>query len=172
MIQYRCALACTLALLLATTSTATLAWAPAGPPPGTFSQPPPSVPPPAWRSEARAAHPRLSIAQRATTDAYLILIRLNNLDPAQVQVLPRGRGLSITYQLQVQEGGPTASSRAGQRGSLRQGTMWMRGAVTRHITLPADAYLPALSSEVSADAIQLSIPRIASHWPMPGMPPR
>jgi len=124
------------------------------PPPSPMSEPPVGRPP-VSRTERR----HLSISRQSSRDAYMIDIRLTNIDPEQVQILPQGRGLRIAFQTQHQS--QTQDDRQGAYGGgYRQGYSVMRGSASQRIPLPPDADLAAMSREVKPDRILLRIPRL------------
>ncbi len=97
---------------------------------------------------------QLSISRRATPDAYLIDIRLGNIDPAQVRILPQGRGLRIGYQTRAEDYRQD-SFEGGYGNSYRS----FSGSASQRLPLPPDADLAAMSREVSPDRIEIRIPR-------------
>ncbi|RKT43361.1 hypothetical protein BDD21_0694 [Thiocapsa rosea] len=152
-----------------------------GPPP--FMEPPGLPVPPsnpfAAQSNAPSAQPaalsrqarHLSIARRATPDAYLVEIRLENIDPAQVQISSQGRGLRIAYRTRSEE------YRKDSFGAgYGQGYSVMSGSASQRLNLPPDADIAAMSREVTSDRIQLRIPRVdlrrSAPWLSPPVPER
>jgi hypothetical protein len=88
----------------------------------------------------------------------MIDIRLTNIDPEQVQIIPQGRGLRIAFQTQHQS--QTKDDGQDAYGGYRQGYSFMRGSASQRIPLPPDADLAAMSREVTPDRILLRIPRL------------
>lgn len=109
---------------------------------------------------------QLSISRRATDRDYLIEVRLANVDPEQVQIVPEGRGLRIAYRIQAQD-----YLEDGSDAGYRHGYSFVRGSTSRHLSLPPDANLSAMSREVTTDRILLRIPRAdlgpSTPWPSP-----
>jgi hypothetical protein len=154
---------------------------PFGPPP--LMDAPGFVAPPdapfAARSEAPPARPaafnqgrrHLSISRRATPDAYLVEIRLGNIDPEQVQILPQGRGLRIAYRTRAEEYRQDTF-----QGGYGQGYSVVSGSASQRLTVPPDADLAAMSREVATDRIELRIPRMDPRrwapWATPSRPDR
>ncbi len=152
-----------------------------GPPP--FMDPPGLPMPPsapfAARSDASLVEPatsdqrgrHLSIARRTTPDAYLVEIRLANIDPEQVQIMSRGRGLRIAYRTRAEE------YRQDSFGAgYGRGYRVMSGSASQGLVLPPDADVSAMSREVTSDRIQLRIPRVdprrSAPWFSPPEPER
>ncbi|WP_373510514.1 hypothetical protein [Thiocapsa sp.] len=104
----------------------------------------------------------LSISRRATPDAYLVEIHLGNIDPEQVQILPQGRGLRIAYRTRAEELRQDTFD-----GGYGQGYSVVSGSASQRLTLPPDADLAAMSREVTADRIQLRVPRMEPRRPAP-----
>jgi hypothetical protein len=102
----------------------------------------------------RSGRSHLSISRRAMQDAYVVEIRLANIDPEQVQILPEGRGLRVAYQTQSQDYRNDVFD-----GGYRRGYSTMSGSASQRFGLPPDADLAAMSREVTPDRILLSIPR-------------
>ncbi|MBK1643449.1 hypothetical protein CKO25_02005 [Thiocapsa imhoffii] len=94
-------------------------------------------------------HRALSIARRVQPDAYLVEIRLRNIDPGVVRIEPWGHALRIGYQLQAQAGRGNGYPNAFSSSSASQ-----------TLRFPADAHLASMSREITADRINLRIPRI------------
>ena len=154
---------------------------PFGPPP--FMEPPglpvppsnpfaaqsdaPSTQPAAWSQRGR----HLSIARRTTPDAYLVEIRLANIDPEQVQISSRGRGLRIAYRTRAEEYREDSFGAGYGRGYSAAS-----GSASQRLTLPPDADVAAMSREVTSDRIQLRIPRVdlrrSAPWFGPPVPER
>ena len=130
------------------------------------SDPPPAQPA-AWSQRGR----HLSIARRATPDAYLVEIRLANIDPEQVQISSRGRGLRIAYRTRAEEYRDDSFGACYGRGYSV-----MSGSASQRLNLPPDADMAAMSREVSSDRIQLRIPRVdlrrSAPWFSPSVPER
>ncbi len=117
----------------------------------------------------RPAQSGLVISQQATPEAYLVEIDLTDLDPAQVRIMPRRHGIAISY-------------RTDSRGDLgdqipggyRYGYNRSSSVASRHIRLPADADLSAMSREQTSEVIRLRIPRVESWgsapWSGPAWP--
>jgi hypothetical protein len=101
----------------------------------------------------RRAH--VAIARRTSPEGYLIEIALQNVDPAQIQVIPRGRGLRIQYRTATQD-----LRRDTFDGGSSQSYSHVSGSMTRHVPLPPDADLAGLSQEVTQDRILLRVPRL------------
>lgn len=116
--------------------------------------------PPAERlpAQARPAWPRLSLSRQASEDAYLIDIQLQNIDPAQLDIRPAGRGLVIGY---------GASAQVDQRDTLPSGEGYQRrysfsrGTTSRRVGLPPDADLAAMTREVKDGHVLIRVPRRA-----------
>ncbi|WP_296696121.1 Hsp20/alpha crystallin family protein [Thiocapsa sp. UBA6158] len=156
-------------------------WEPFGPAPfmGTPALPAPWSNPFAAQSNAPSAQPaassrqarHLSIARRATPDAYLVEIRLANIDPAQVQISSRGRGLRIAYRTRAEEYRENGFGAGDGRGYSV-----VSGSASQRLTLPPDADVAAMSREVTSDRIQLRIPRMdlrrSAPWLGPSVPER
>ena len=127
----------------------------------------PSAQPAALSRQAR----HLSIARRATPDAYLVEIRLANIDPAQVQISSRGRGLRIAYRTRAEEYRENGFGAGDGRGYSV-----VSGSASQRLTLPPDADVAAMSREVTSDRIQLRIPRMdlrrSAPWLGPSVPER
>ncbi|EGV19687.1 Hsp20/alpha crystallin family protein [Thiocapsa marina] len=152
-----------------------------GPPP--LMEPPGLPVPPsnpfAAQSDAPSAQPeassrqarRLSISRRATPDAYLVEIRLANIDPEQVQVISRGHGLRIAYRTRAEE---YREDRFGADSGRSYSVM--SGSASQRLALPPDADIAAMSREVTSDGIQLRIPRVdlrrSAPWLNPPVPER
>jgi hypothetical protein len=146
---------------------------------GTHALPAPWSDPSTGQSDASPARPaalsrqvrHLSIARRATPDAYLVEIRLANIDPEQVQVISRGRGLRIAYRTRAEE------YREDSFGAgYGRGYSVVSGSASQRLTLPPDADVAAMSREVTSDGIQLRIPRVdlrrSAPWSSPTVPER
>jgi hypothetical protein len=108
----------------------------------------------------------LSISRRATPDAYLVEIRLGNIDPEQVQILPQWRGLRIAYRTRAEE-----FRQATFDGGYGQGYGVVSGSAGQRLILPPDADVAAMSREVTAERIQLRIPRMDPRRPAPWATP-
>jgi HSP20 family molecular chaperone IbpA len=151
--------------------------------PSPFMEPPGLPVPPsnpfAAQSDASSAQPaalsrqtrHLSISRRATPDAYLVEIRLANIDPEQVQINSRGRGLRIAYRTRAEE-----YREDGFGAGYGRGYSVMSGSASQRLTLPPDADVAAMSREVTSDGIQLRIPRVdlrrSAPWFGPPVPER
>ncbi len=109
----------------------------------------------------------LSIARRTTPDAYLVEIRLANIDPEQVSIMSRGRALRIAYRTRAEEY---------REDSFGAGYGVVSGSASQRLTLPPDADIAAMSREVTSDRIQLRIPRVdlrrSAPWFNPPEPER
>lgn len=107
----------------------------------------------------RPAWPRLSLSRRATDDAYLIEIQLQNIQPDQVEIRPAGRGLVITH---------SATVRFGQSDALPGGEGYQsrysisRDTSGRRVGLPQDADLAGMTREVEEGRILIRVPRVAN----------
>ena len=136
------------------------------PPEGLTEEAPPT--PGAAPTMALPRRSQLSISRQATGQDYLIEIRLANIDPDQVRIVPQGRGLRIAYQTQAQDYQEDDLGAA-----YRRGYSFIRGSASRHLSLPPDADLAAMSREVTTDRILLRIPRwdLGRSSPRP-IPPR
>lgn len=111
----------------------------------------PPAQPAAWSQWGR----HLSIARRTTPEAYFVEIRLANIDPEQVQIMSRGRGLRIAYRTRAEE------YRQDSFGAgYGRGYRVMSGSASQGLVLPPDADVSAMSREVTSDRIQLRIPRV------------
>ncbi|CRI65645.1 conserved exported hypothetical protein [Thiocapsa sp. KS1] len=108
----------------------------------------------------------LSISRRATPDAYLVEIRLGNIDPEEVQILPQGRGLRIAYRTRAEEFRQDTFD-----GGYGQGYSIVSGSASQRLPLPPDADVAAMSREVTADRIQLRVPRMDPRRPAPWATP-
>lgn len=97
---------------------------------------------------------QLSISRQTTPDAYLVEIRLINIDPAQVQILPQGRSLRIGYQTRADDYRKD-SFEGGYGNSYRS----FSSSASQRLPVAPDADLAAMSREVSPDRIQIRIPR-------------
>lgn len=134
--------------------------APGMPPAGFESAPWPS-PEASGRMEhrERLAWPRLSLSRRATDDAYLIEIQLQNIQPDQVEIRPAGRGLVITH---------SATVRFSQNDTLPGGEGYQsrysisRDTSGRRVGLPPDADLAGMTREVEDGRILIRVPRVAN----------
>lgn len=135
--------------------------------PGSWSW---SAPPGRERAvPARPAQSRLVISQQATPEAYLVEIALTDLDPAQLRIIPRRHGIAIAYRTDsrgdLQDQIP---------GGYRYGYNRSSSVTSRHIRLPADADLSAMSREQTSEVIRLRIPRVESWgsapWSGPAWP--
>lgn len=109
----------------------------------------------------------LSISRRTTPDAYLIEIRLGNIDPAQVHILPQGRGLRIGYQTRADDYRKD-SFEGGYSNSYRS----FSGSASQRLPVPPDADLAAMSREVTSDRIEIRIPRMDPRRSAPWSAPR
>ncbi|UHD18113.1 Hsp20/alpha crystallin family protein [Thiocapsa bogorovii] len=120
-------------------------------------------------SNQQARH--LSISRRTTPDAYLVEIRLANINPEQVQIIPRGRGLRIAYRTRAEE---YREDRFGA--GYGRGYSVMSGSASQGLALPPDADVATMSREVTPDRIQLRIPRVdlrrSAPWFGPPVPER
>ncbi|NCA71069.1 MAG: hypothetical protein EOM91_13385 [Sphingobacteriia bacterium] len=168
-------------LLLTTLATPALAAGPAGPMPGVPPHAGPMMPPwampqpfapfappiphqlepgripgdwPARPAIRRPGASHLAISRQSEPDAYSIAIALTNIDPAQVEIIPRGQGLSITYRTQSRQWRAESRAQGDQHGYSQMSSM-----ASQHLALPPDANLRAMSREQSADRILLRIPR-------------
>jgi len=109
----------------------------------------------------RPAWPRLSLTRRATDDAYLIEIQLQNIQPDQVEIRPAGRGLVITH---------SATVRFSQNDTLPGGDGYQsrysisRDTSGRRVGLPPDADLAGMTREVEDGRILIRVPRVADAW--------
>jgi hypothetical protein len=127
--------------------------------------------PPAQAAASSQQARHLSISRRATPDAYPVEIRLANIDPEQVQVISRGRGLRIAYRTRAEE------YREDSFGAgYGRGYSVVSGSASQRLTLPPDADVAAMSREVTSDRIQLRIPRVdlrrSAPWLGPSVPER
>ncbi|MTW19871.1 Hsp20/alpha crystallin family protein [Allochromatium palmeri] len=132
--------------------------------PGAYGPP---APPAFWSPDAtermarhaRPAWPRLSLTRRATDDAYLIEIQLQNIEPNQVEIRPVGRGLVITH---------SATVRFSQNDALPGGEGYQsrysisRDTSGRRVGLPPDADLAGMTREVEDGRILIRVPRVAN----------
>ncbi|MBK1724617.1 Hsp20/alpha crystallin family protein [Thiocystis violacea] len=107
--------------------------------------------------------PRLDIARGMDGDDYLIDIRVENIDPEQIQIRPARRGLVISYDKAIQTN--QEDTLAGGEGYRRSYSV-SRGTTTRRLGLPVDARLDQVSREVSEGHIRLRIPRDSSTPPL------
>ena len=109
----------------------------------------------------RPAWPRLSLTRRATDDAYLIEIQLQNIQPDQVEIRPAGRGLIIKH---------SATVRFSQNDTLPGGDGYQsrysisRDTSGRRVGLPPDADLTGMTREVEDGRILIRVPRVADAW--------
>lgn len=109
----------------------------------------------------RPAWPRLSLTRRATDDAYLIEIQLQNIQPDQVEIRPAGRGLVIAH---------SATVRFSQNDTLPGGDGYQsrysisRDTSGRRVGLPPDANLAGMTREVEDGRILIRVPRVADAW--------
>ncbi|MGQ9831029.1 MAG: hypothetical protein ACUVQI_05350, partial [Thermochromatium sp.] len=109
----------------------------------------------------RPAWPRLNLSRRATDDAYVIEIQLQNIQPDQVEIRPAGRGLIITYNATVR----FAQSEPLPGGDGYQSRYSLsRDTIGRRVGLPPDADLAGMTREVKDDRILIRVPRVADAW--------
>lgn len=109
-------------------------------------------------ARARPAWPRMNVSRRMGGDAYLVDIQLENIDPAQIEVLPAGRGLVIRH---------NTETRVSQQDALpggegyRSSYSFSRGTASRRVGLPPDADLAGMSREIKDGNILIRVPRNA-----------
>lgn len=107
----------------------------------------------------RPAWPRLSLSRRATDDAYLIEIQLQNIQPDQVEIRPAGRGLVITH---------SATVRFSQSDALPGGEGYQsryslsRDTSGRRVGLPPDADPAGMTREVEDGRLLIRVPRVVN----------
>ncbi|NEX21726.1 Hsp20/alpha crystallin family protein [Thiorhodococcus mannitoliphagus] len=144
--------------------------APPPPPPVVERQPAaeaPQAPGPDWRGYGRPLSalpmiPHLDVSRQMDGDAYLIDIRVQNIEPDQVKIQPTRRGLVISYSKSAQV---DREDRLPGGEGYRRSYSISRGVTTRRIGLPADAKLDAMEREESDGRIRLRIPRAAVSQP-------
>ena len=128
-------------------------------PPASWAMPPDTTDRMSRRE--RPAWPRLSLARRATDDAYLIEIQIQNIEPDQVEIHPVGRGLVITH---------SATVRFSQNDALPGGEGYQsryslsRDTSGRRVGLPPDADLAGMTREIEEGRILIRVPRVADAW--------
>lgn len=135
------------------------------PPPAFLAPDPPGANQEAPRDQSaivRGERRHLSISRRAEPDAYLIEIRLRNIDPDEVRIVPQGRGLRIGYQTRAEDRREDRFD-GGYSGSYSV----VGGSASQRLPLPPDADLAAMSRTATDDAIALRIPRLDRTRSMP-----
>ena len=139
------------------------AYGPPVPPPDGFESAP-------WPSQGaaermapreRPAWPRLSLSRRVTDDAYLIEIRLANIQPDQVEIRPAGRGLLITHNAMVRF---TQSEPLPGGDGYQSRYSISRDTSGRRVGLPPDADPAGMTREVEDGRILIRVPRVADAW--------
>jgi len=132
------------------------------PPPGFESAPWPSTPDfGRLEQRERPSWPRLTLSRRATDDAYLIEIQLQDLKPDQVEIRPVGRGLVITHDALVRS--TQSEPLPGGEGYQSRYSL-SRDTSTRRLSLPPDADLAGMTREVKDGGILIRVPRVADVW--------
>jgi hypothetical protein len=96
------------------------------------------------------------VSRETTEDAYILDIRVQGIEPSELQVTPQGQWILIRSEI---------SQRQLQEDSFDEGRGGMRsysfstGSASRRLTVPRDGDLSAMRREDGEDSVRIVIPR-------------
>ena len=103
-----------------------------------------------------AGPPRFFLSRSATSDAYVLDIRLENMEPTQIQVDIQGPWIRISSQNTRED---VSEERFDDGRGFMRSYSYSSGSNSKRIPMPRDADPAAMTREDTADSVRITLPR-------------